>query len=65
MNRVNAAILALADDPYPPGSRKLHGEEDLYRVRIGDYRILYRVENERLVVLVVNIGHRRDIYRSL
>jgi mRNA interferase RelE/StbE len=65
MNRVNAAILALSEDPYPPGSKKLQGEEDLYRVRVGDYRVLYRVEDERLVVLVVNIGHRRDIYRSL
>jgi mRNA interferase RelE/StbE len=65
MSRVNAAILALADDPYPPGSKKLQGEANLYRVRVGDYRVLYRIEDERLIVLVVNIGHRRDIYRSL
>ncbi|MHB1558699.1 MAG: type II toxin-antitoxin system RelE family toxin [Isosphaeraceae bacterium] len=62
---MDAAIRQLADDPHPPGSRKLKGTNDLYRIRAGDYRILYTVEGRRLVVLVVNVGHRRDVYRSL
>ena len=65
LRRVDAAILGLADDRHPPGSKKLQGEEDLYRIRVGDYRVIYKVEAERLVVLVVNVGNRRDIYRSL
>ena len=65
LKRVDAAILALADDPHPPGSRKLQGVDDLFRVRVGDYRIIYRVEENRLVIVVVNVGNRRDIYRSL
>jgi len=65
LRRVDSAILALATNPHPPGSRKLQGEEDLYRVRVGDYRVIYRIEEDRLVVVVVNVGNRRDIYRSL
>lgn len=42
---------------------KLRGAEDIWRARVGDYRILYRVEDDRLVVLVISIGHRRDVYR--
>lgn len=65
LRRVDAAILGLADHPRPPGSKKLQGAGDLYRIRIGDYRVVYTVEAHRLVVLVVNVGNRRDIYRSL
>ncbi|MBX3739382.1 MAG: type II toxin-antitoxin system RelE/ParE family toxin [Akkermansiaceae bacterium] len=61
--RVDAAILKLADDPHPPGSLKLAGDENAYRIRVGDYRIIYEIRNEVLVVLVVKIGHRKDIYR--
>ncbi len=64
-SRVDAAILGLAADRHPPGSKKLQGEVDLYRIRVGDYRVIYKVEAERLVVLVVNIGNRRDVYRSI
>lgn len=63
--RVDAAILALADNPHPPGVKKLRGAEDLYRVRVGDYRVIYSVGHARLIVLVVRIGHRREIYRGL
>ena len=63
--RVDEAILGLADDQYPPASKKLQGEVDLYRIRVGDYRVIYQVEAGRLVVLDVNDGNRRDIYRSL
>ena len=52
----------LREDPYPAGSIKLSGR-DRYRIRHGDYRILYRVDDTYVVVTVVKIGHRRDVYR--
>jgi len=61
--QIDKQILALAENPYPPGSKKLRGVEGLHRVRVGDYRILYIVEAKRLVVVIVTIGHRRDVYR--
>ncbi len=63
--RVDASILALAGNPYPPGAKKLTGSKGLYRVRVGDYRVVYSVEHARLIVLVVRIGHRLEIYRRL
>lgn len=62
--RVRAAIDLLADNPRPPGCTKLTGEDDTYRVRVGAYRIVYEVFDDRLVIHVVRIGHRRDIYRG-
>jgi mRNA interferase RelE/StbE len=64
LRRVDAVILGLADAPHPPGSKKFQGGDDLYRLRTGDYRVIYQVAEEHLVVLVVNVGHRRDIYRD-
>jgi len=61
--RVRAAIDLLADNPRPPGCVKLAGEDTVYRVRVGVYRIVYDVLDDRLVVQVVRIGHRRDVYR--
>lgn len=63
LRQIDKRILALADNPYPPGSKKLQDTEDLRRIRVGDYRILYLVEAERLVVVIVTVGHRRDVYR--
>ena len=56
-------IEALANDPRPKGSEKLSGQER-YRVRQGVYRIIYEIIDEQLVVTVVKIGHRREIYKS-
>jgi mRNA interferase RelE/StbE len=61
--QLGALIAALADNPRPPGVVKLSGEDGLYRVRGGDYRAIYRIEDARLLILVVKVGHRRDIYR--
>ena len=61
--RIIARIQALADDPRPVGAEKLSGQ-DRYRVRQGDYRILYEIEDEVLRIVVVKIGHRRDVYRG-
>ncbi|WP_419911057.1 type II toxin-antitoxin system RelE family toxin [Candidatus Poriferisodalis sp.] len=61
--RIRAAIDLLADEPRPPGCVTLTGEEGVYRVRVGNYRILYEVVDDRLLILVVRVGHRRDVYR--
>jgi mRNA interferase RelE/StbE len=49
--------------PRPPGVVKMHGSEGYYRLRVGDYRVVYAIEDAVLLVLVVRIGHRRDVYR--
>jgi mRNA interferase RelE/StbE len=63
VKRIMQRIRALAYDPRPPGCEKLSGEER-YRVRQGAYRIVYEIEDRRLTVVVVRIGHRRDVYRK-
>lgn len=64
-NRVNGRIRALGDDPRPPGCQRLAGFGDLYRVRVGDYRIIYQILDDVLVVVIVRIGHRREVYRHM
>ena len=60
-HRVQGAIALLAQDPRPPGARALQGRSGL-RVRVGDYRIIYTVADDVLLVVVVTLAHRRDIY---
>jgi mRNA interferase RelE/StbE len=64
LKRVIKKIDTLAVDPRPPGSRKLSGSDDTHRVRVGDYRILYEIWDDVLLVLVVKIRHRREAYRN-
>jgi len=61
--RILERVEILAADPHPPGSEKLSGK-DRYRVRQGVYRIIYAVDNEEMTVLVVKVGHRRDVYKN-
>jgi mRNA interferase RelE/StbE len=61
--RIVAGIRSLADDPRPPGCEKLAGEDDRYRIRVGRYRVIYSVGNGELLVVVVRVGHRKDVYR--
>jgi mRNA interferase RelE/StbE len=56
-------IRGLADDPRPPGSENLSGE-DRYRLRQGDYRVVYAIDDDRRIVEIVKIGHRREVYRD-
>ena len=60
--RIISAIRSLADDPRPPGSKKLSGRP-AWRIRIGPYRVIYEIYDDRLLVLVVTVGHRREVYR--
>jgi mRNA interferase RelE/StbE len=61
--RIVRKLEALAVPPRPNGVKKLDGENSTYRVRVGDYRIIYQIQDAILVVLVIHIGHRRDVYR--
>ena len=61
--RIVEKIRSLRDNPRPPGSKKLSGQEK-YRIRQGDYRILYQIEDGELIIVVVRVGHRRDVYGS-
>ena len=61
-DRIRDAVDRLADDPRPRGAEKLAGRDD-YRVRVGDYRIVYAVDDSERLVLVARIAHRREVYR--
>lgn len=60
-DRIRGAIALLGEDPRPPGAKALRGRDAL-RVRVGDYRIIYSVVDDVLLVVVVTLGHRRDVY---
>jgi mRNA interferase RelE/StbE len=62
--RITQRILALADDPRPPGVEKLSGTSEKYRVRQGNFRVLYEIQDEALIVNVVRVGDRKEIYRK-
>jgi mRNA interferase RelE/StbE len=65
LKRLGAAIDGLETDPRPPGVRMLQGADQMFRIRVGEYRILYGIEDRVLVVRVVTLGHRRDVYKGL
>ena len=62
-DRIISAIQALAKNPRPAGCKKLSGRE-AWRIRIGNYRVIYEIHDDRLIILVIVIGHRKDIYRG-
>jgi mRNA interferase RelE/StbE len=62
--RIQAAIELLASDPRPPKAIQLVGGAGEWRVRTGDYRPVYEIQNDRLIVLVLTVGHRREIYKA-
>jgi mRNA interferase RelE/StbE len=61
--KIAAVIMSLAIEPRPYGSKKLTGTANSYRVRVGDYRIIYDIFDREIVVSVLKLGHRKDIYR--
>jgi mRNA interferase RelE/StbE len=63
--QIGRRIDKLAADPRPHGVEKIKSEDDLYRVRQGDYRILYTIQNKKLTIIIVKIGDRKEVYRRL
>ena len=59
---IKKTIAGLADNPRPHGYKKLKGE-DAYRIRVGDYRIIYEIDDDKIIVTVVSVGHRKAIYK--
>lgn len=62
--RIFTAIEHLAFEPRPSGVKKLQSTLDLYRIRVGDYRVIYAIEDQQLKILVLTIGHRKDVYKG-
>ena len=62
--RIIAAAEALLQNPFPMGCVKLSGSDQSYRIRVGNYRILYEVFSDRLVIEIVRVGHRKDVYKD-
>jgi mRNA interferase RelE/StbE len=62
--RILAAVRALADDPLPQGSKKLVGSDLTYRIRVGDYRVIYQFHRARNVIEISRVRHRREVYRD-
>jgi mRNA interferase RelE/StbE len=60
--RIDRKILALADNPRPVGCKKLKGYKDQWRIRIGDYRVIYVIDNATKTVTVTHVAHRREVY---
>jgi len=63
VERIIGAVEALASNPFPSGARKLRGSQQSYRVRVGDYRVVYEVVQSRLLIYIVHARHRKDAYR--
>ncbi len=63
--RLRERIDRLSINPRPPGAKPIQGSQGILRIRVGDYRIIYKVADELLMVLVIRIGHRREVYRRL
>ncbi len=61
--RISESINGLSDNPRPSGCKKLK-TIDAYRIRVGDYRVVYEIHDDVLVVLVIRVGHRREVYRD-
>jgi mRNA interferase RelE/StbE len=61
--RIAEKVTALCEDPFPPGSEKLKAQAEHFRIRVGDYRVIYRIDGKRVVIVIVRIGHRREVYR--
>lgn len=62
--KITLQIQKLSIDPQPIGCRKLQGEEFTYRIRVGKYRIIYEINNKEIKILILKIGHRKDIYKK-
>lgn len=64
LKRLRQAINALAENPYPKGTKKMVSYKNLYRIRVGDWRIVYKVENGKLMILILSVSSRGKIYKK-
>ena len=64
VQRIINAVQSLSDQPRPPGSTKLSGSDLTYRIRVGNYRVVYEIHDEIILIEVVKVGHRKDVYRK-
>lgn len=62
--KIRDKIRDLAEDPRPQGSLKMKGEENAYRFRVADYRVIYEIHDMEVRILVINVGHRREVYKN-
>ena len=65
MERIKVVMQSLSDNPFPEGSKKLHGYTNVYRIRVGNYRVVYEVTTAIRIITIMRIGHRKDIYKNL
>ncbi len=65
IQRILSAVESLLKNPYPAGSRKLRNAEHTFRVRVGDYRVVYSIVSNELMIEIIRVGHRKDIYDKL
>ncbi|MDD9988761.1 MAG: type II toxin-antitoxin system RelE/ParE family toxin [Spirochaetaceae bacterium] len=65
LQRLSAAINALADEPHPPTAGKLSGIGEVWRIRVGNWRVCYAIEDDRLVILILTVAQRGDVYERL
>jgi mRNA interferase RelE/StbE len=63
ISKIVSAVDNLSSNPFPQGVRKLMGTESSYRIRLGDYRVLYTVAEKRLIMEIIRVGHRKDVYK--
>lgn len=63
--RLKSSIATLADNPTPNGSLKLAGFDDVWRIRVGVFRVVYEIQNEHLVVYILRVAHRKEVYHGL
>jgi len=63
--RIVSLVDNLAENPVPPGVKKLAGTSHTYRIRTGNYRVVYNIDNDVLIVEIVRVGHRKEVYRAL
>lgn len=62
--KILQAVEKLANNPHPSGSKKLMGSESIYRIRVGNYRIIYNIQSSVVSIEIIKVGHRRDVYRK-
>ena len=63
LKAIVSKVLKLAENPRPLGYTKLRGTDDLYRIRQGDYRVIYQIKDKKLIIIIIKIGHRKEAYR--